>query len=164
MKALHFDTAPAKTAEFAVNGDENNVISISLTDLNLFDRIGKASKELEDLQTQYADMQPEQLAQADAQIRRIIDRAFGSDICSHAFGTVNCLSMTKSGKPLFQCFFDAFVPLLKEAFEEFRGQAQEDAPDKVKPYLADLEKPSPQPDIAAMTQAEKQALLRQLLS
>lgn len=138
MKQIIFDSG---IKEYAVNGDENNVIRINAADLNLGKRLSDMQGEIEELQEKYRnidDPTAEELYELDTEIRRIIDTAFGTDVSSHAFGNVNCCSPTGSGKLLFESFTEAFMPILAADIEAINRDKTEIRPE-VKKYLKDKE-------------------------
>lgn len=161
MKSINFSTG---IREYAVNGDESNTIRVNLSDLNIMKRAEEAMKNASELQEKYGGIKkptPEQLADMDTEIRRQFNYAFGTDICTPAFGEMNCLSPVGEGKPLFEAFFDAFLPLIKEDISAMKPKNNAPRPE-VQKYLPDDTKT--EPDIDNMTKEEKNALLAKLLS
>lgn len=98
---------------YILNGDENKVIRVNVTDFNILDRYNKAQA---DMQALIADMQtnkdatPEEIASYDKRIRENINFIFGSDVCTAAFGTANCMSVVSNGSMLFESFLNALMP------------------------------------------------------
>lgn len=175
MKSINFDEG-YKT--YAVNGDENRVIRIKITDLNLLKRCETAMSEIESLKEKSKGRSDENtMVEFDKNVRRIIDKAFDSDICANAFGDANICTVVKDGKLLFEAFFEAFIPMLeidiKAAFAnkkvkqpELRPEVQKyiDEP-KITP-VAGLAEPykSSLPDVSKLTPDEKRALIAQLIT
>lgn len=147
MQSINFNNG---TREFAINGDENNVIRVNITDINLMARMKEAMKSCEDAMERYAQIsepQPEQLSQADQEIRAVIDKAFAADVSSHAFGQTNCISPVGSGKPICIEFLEAFMPIITGEIKSAMAAANvtlEDKTDKyTKPVLTAV---NPQPE------------------
>lgn len=110
MQNINFDDGYRR---YILNGDENNVIRVNVTDFNILDRYNKAQADMqaliEDLQTN-KDATPEEIADYDKRIRDNINYIFGTDVCTAAFGTANCLSVVSNGSMLFESFLDALMP------------------------------------------------------
>ncbi len=111
MKSINFNTGVKR---YMLNDDENNVISINISDINLLKRINDASAVFDTILTRLdkEENTPELLAEVDAEMKKELDRVFGTDISAHAFGDVNCLSPLEDGNLLFMAFFEAFVPVV----------------------------------------------------
>lgn len=175
MKSINFDEG-YKT--YAVNGDESRVIKVKITDFNLLKRIESAMTEIESLKDEYSGKPNEDTMIAfDSSVRKIIDKAFDSDVCANAFGSANICTVVSDGKLLFEAFFEAFIPLLESDINaalmnkkihqpEMRPEVQKyiDAP-TVKPVvgLAEPYKPA-LPDVSRLTPDEKRALIAQLIT
>lgn len=160
MESIKFENG---IKNYAVNGDESKVISINAADLNLPKRIKEMYAEAEKLEDKYkgTDITAEALADADAELRRIINYTFAADICTPAFGELNIMSPV-NGKPLYQNFFEAFMPVLEA---DIKAALNKDpVRPEVRKYLPDETEKKPKIDISAMTTDEKNALLSQLLT
>lgn len=102
---------------YILNDDENKIIRVNVTDFNILDRHNKAQA---DMQALIADMQtnkdatPEEIADYDKRIRENINYIFGSDVCTAAFGTANCMSVVSNGSMLFESFLNALMPQVQE--------------------------------------------------
>lgn len=163
MRSINFSTG---IREYAVNGDENNTIRVNLSDLNIMKRAEEAMENAAAMQEKYSGIKTpasEQLAEMDAEIRKQFNYAFGTDICTPAFGQMNCLSPVGDGKPLFQAFFEAFLPLIKEDIAAMKPQKNELRPE-VQKYLESEGERTDGIDIDSLTKEQKNALLEKLLS
>ena len=98
---------------YILNDDESKIIRVNITDFNILDRYNKAQA---DMQALIEEMQndseatPEKIASYDKRIRENVNYIFGSDVCTAAFGTANCLSVVSNGSMLFESFLDALMP------------------------------------------------------
>lgn len=114
MKNINFDDG-YKT--YILNDDENKIIRVNVTDVNILDRHNKAQA---DMQALIEEMQnnseatPEKIASYDKRIRENINYIFGSDVCTAAFGTANCMSVVSNGSMLFESFLNALMPQVQE--------------------------------------------------
>lgn len=152
MKSISFDEG---YREYKLNGDDSRVIRIQITDPNLYSRIEQGMKKAESLIGKYNDApEYEELAQFDAEIKSILNEAFGTDICGPAFGSANVLTPTSDGKTLLiYAFFEAFMPALEEDLKNLQASmAKQEVRPEVKKYL----------DVSTLTEEEKQALREQL--
>lgn len=111
MKSINFNTGIKK---YMINDDENNVVSINVNDMNLLKRIKDASDVFDVILARLDNEEntPELLAEVDAEMKKELDRVFGTDISAHAFGDVNCLSPLEDGNIMFMAFFEAFIPIV----------------------------------------------------
>ncbi|MBQ8298025.1 MAG: hypothetical protein IJX77_09620 [Ruminococcus sp.] len=176
MKSINFSTG---IREYKINEDESRVIRINLSDLNMGSRIEEMKEKINALDQKYGSIKKptsKQLAEMDSSIRSIIDYAFGTDVCTPAFGEVNVMSPVE-GTPLFRKFFEAFLPALKADVNAMKIKKPEIRPE-VQKYLekpqissvqpiAALAQPCSQPagiDISSLTKEQKTALLAQLIS
>ena len=108
--------------EYQINDDENAVIRINTTDMSILDRINEVKKSLNGIMNKYKDLEKENLStdeaipflsKCDKDIRKQINYIFGSDVCTAAFGTSNCISPC-GGQPLFMNFLDAIIPIIEK--------------------------------------------------
>ena len=114
MQNISFDSG-FKT--YILNGDESCKIRINVSDLNFLSRYEEQQKRLDELTEELKrseGSEGERLAEFDRRFRECINGVFGSDVCTAAFGTANCLSPVESGKLLFQSFLDALMPVIEE--------------------------------------------------
>lgn len=129
MQSINFNSG-YKT--YALNGDESCTIRINTTDMNLPARFEQSQKELAavtDEMRQTGEPSPSQLAEFDRRVREQINFVFGSDVCSAAFGTANCMSALEDGRLLFESFLDALIPVIEQdmavKLEAVRKRSQE---------------------------------------
>lgn len=102
---------------YILNDDENKVIRVNVTDFNILDRYNKAQVNMQKLieeMKQSSDSTPEEIAGYDKRIRENINYIFGSDVCTAAFGTANCLSVVSNGDMLCESFLNALMPQVQE--------------------------------------------------
>ncbi len=167
MQSINFDTGIKK---YAVNGDENNVININVSDVNIIKRFRESLPKIEKLREKYSSETVEDVIEADAEIRILLNEAFGTDICTPAFGSTNCLSMV-NGVPLFERFFTAFMPILEADIKANAPKTakQPEIRPEVKKYIEPVKPVAAlaQPygiDVSTLTKEQKSALLAQLIS
>lgn len=133
MKSINFNSG---IKEYAVNGDENNVIRINVGDMNIAARFKENVNFFDEIEKDIEENgspTPEKIAEYDKLIKEKIDYIFGADVSSHAFGNTNCLSPVGNGNLLFTEFMNAFMDLIKEDAEKFREESG--AKSKVANYL-----------------------------
>lgn len=98
---------------YILNDDESKIIRVNVTDFNILDRYNKAQADMkaliEEMQND-SDATPEKIASYDKRIRENINYIFGSDVCTAAFGTANCMSVVSNGSMLFESFLNALMP------------------------------------------------------
>lgn len=183
MQSINFSTG---IKEYAVNGDENNVIRINVSDLNISKRYQEASEKIEKLAEKYKNVSkptPEQLAEADKEVRTQLNYVFDSDVCTPAFGNTNCFSPVADGHFLFEAFMEAFLPLIQQDMQATANASKIHIGNKTEKYTEHLEKPpvtvnshpvaapvnvyansnSNLPDISKLTAEEKQKLMMELI-
>lgn len=167
MKSINFDEG---YREYKLNEDDSRVIRIRITDANLVSRIEKSMERTNELISKYKNRPNAlQLAEFDSNVRTIINDAFGSDICTPAFGTASLMTPLPDGKLLLFSFFDAFLPVLKADMEAMKLTMKIKQPEvrpEVQKYLepvtvAPMAKPV-LPDISGLT-PEQRELLKQML-
>ena len=105
---------------------------INTADMNLPARFEQSQEELAavaDEMQQTGEPTPSQLAEFDRRVREQINFVFGSDVCSAAFGTTNCMSALEDGRLLFESFLDALIPVIEQdmaiKLEAVRKRSQE---------------------------------------
>ena len=169
MKSIQFSTG---VREYAINGDESNVIRINIADMNLPARMKAVGRKLDDLAAEFGEqpVTPETAAEFDARIRAIMNEAFGTDICTPAFGSTNCMTpVDAEGTTLWQAFFRAFVAQIKEDLAAMKTQqpAVPAVSPKVQQYVSNapvvgMNNPDSL-DISALTPEQKHRLIAALL-
>lgn len=178
MQSINFNTG---YKEYIINNDKNNKIRINISDMNIPQRAGECKSFFDEMADRYKNenrqMTAEELSDLDKQVREKINYAFGSDICTPAFGNINCMSPVEGGKMLFEAFFEVLMPVV-EADMKAAAQAQAvHIKDKTNKYITAAQSApvAPQiasaitvntaatPDISNLTQAQKDAMLIELM-
>lgn len=115
---------------FSINNDESRTITINTADIGILERLEKSQKILENLQSEAQkaentkdDLEYSILGEIDRQIKEQINYIFGSDVSTPAFGTACCYSFC-NGKPLFENFLDALMPIIQADTEKETKQMQ----------------------------------------
>lgn len=160
-KTLNFDDG---VREYAINGDESRTVRVMISDLNLGKRIADLESKVSAVSGKYralTEPTAEQLAELDQDVRSIISEAFGTDICTQAFGAVNCCSPVSNGKLLFEGFLSALTVQVKADIAELKPATVNSA---VAEYLGDLNQSAAQIDIAALTDDQRRKLIAELTS
>ena len=160
MKSINFDEG---YREYKLNEDDSRVIRIRITDANLYSRIEKAMERTNELISKY------KTRPFDSNVRTIINDAFGSDICTPAFGTASLMTPLPDGKLLLFSFFDAFLPVLKADVDALKMTMKIKQPE-VRPEVQKYIEPvtvAPMmnpvfPDISRLTPEQREFLKQQL--
>lgn len=175
MKSINFDEG-YKT--YAINGDESRTIKIRIGDLNLKNRLESALTEIEALKDKYIGKADENtISEIDSSVRKIIDKAFDSEVCTNVFGNASVFTLRNDGKPLFEVFFESLLPVLESDINTIginKKVRQPELRPEVQKYIADTEtapiaglaepyKPV-LPDVSKLTPDEKRALIAQLIT
>ncbi len=173
MKSINFPTC--ELTEYAINGDTSNPIRINLRDVNLKKRIADAESRMNEIEAKYGTgaMTPEMAIEADAEIRAFFNSVFDTDVSTPAFGGTNCL-LQIGELPLYAHFFTAFVEMIVEDLKEIAAQHKAVVNPNVEKYalpvitrqepLAPLANPYGKLDVGSLSEDQKAALLRQLLT
>ena len=174
MQSINFEIGNYQ--EYAVNGDENNTIKIDVSDFGFVDRFRKAYSEIEEYMKKLESVtEPDEniLAEMDETARKIVNKAFDSDVCTKAFGNKNCFSTASNGQPVLINFLMAFIPIIKRDFKSaFQAQQiklEEKTEKYTKPIIEQSKLPvigmvsQPAVDISKLTQEQKNAMLMELL-
>lgn len=128
MRSLDFDNG---IRTFAINGDESNVIRVSVSDANMMTRYENAKTRLDEIAEKFresdegGDSLAEALTLGDRELRSVIDCIFGDGTSEHAFGGVNCLSAVSGGRFLFEAFLEALIPEIAREVESFAAARAE---------------------------------------
>jgi hypothetical protein len=135
--------------------------------LNILSRINTAEKNLDKLSEELgavAEPTAEQFADFDKKIREQLNFVLGSDVCTAAFGNVNCLSPV-DGKMLFERFTESFLPILKEDIAAAAEGAKAITEARTAKYIDPVVEPSADNaiDISSLTTEQKNAILKELL-
>lgn len=104
MESINFKNS---FKEYAVNGDETAVIRIKL-DPDMPEKLKKSMAEIDELKD---GLNEKNTAETGRKLCGIFNSAFGTDICTPAFGGENPFSVVEGGKFLFEAFFEAFMPV-----------------------------------------------------
>ena len=120
MKSINFDTG---YKSYIVNGDENSVVKINVSDLDLPGRMTAFYDELDRIYKEYKKkgMTAEDLRALDKPMREKLNETFGLDISTPAFGAVNCMSLLISGSTVLQSFLEALMPIISDDVAEYRS-------------------------------------------
>lgn len=174
MKSINYSTG---MTEYAINGDENNVVRINIHDVNILKRIKKAQLRLEELEAKYAgkeELTAEECITLDGEIRKLVTEAFGTDVLTTAFGDTNCMTDVGDNTPIFAAFLGAFLPIIEEDIKAAAKAMQPKENPKIEKYIAPvitrqqpiagLANPMGEIDIGSLTKEQKTALLAQLIS
>ena len=147
MQSINFNDG---YKEFAVNGDENNVIRVNVTDINIVNRMKEAMNKCDEAMEKLdvnGKATPDVLLKADTEIRATIDEAFGSDICTHAFGSTNALSPVSDGKPICISFLEAFTPIIMNEIKEVKAASSVMLEEKTDKYIKQVIATSSMPEM-----------------
>lgn len=164
MQSINFDKG-YKT--YAVNGDENNVIKINIADLSIKARIKEMYARISDLESEYRNIDKptdEQYAEVDKKIKAEINYAVGTDVCTPAFGLLNCLTiLSDSGKSVAQSFLEALMPIIKKDVDEYTEKIKKLDKSKMKKYLEPTVKSGMEKiDVDKLPQEEKDKILSEM--
>lgn len=136
MQKLVFDRG---YKEYQIGDDENAVIRINTADVGILARLNEAVKNIEQIQKKYENAENtdaiQLITECDKDIREQINYIFGSDVCTVAFGEINCLSLA-GGKPIFENFLEVLIPVMQADFES----AQKISDEKVGKYTSQVKK------------------------
>jgi len=144
MKSINFNTGVKR---YAINQDEDNVISVNINDVNLLSRIKECQNTFEQIQKEFETIQTptaEQMAHYDKLAKETIDYAFGTDISAHAFGEMSCLSPLEDGNLVCIAFLEAFLPLVMEDIKKFSKNSKPGISEKVTKYTT-FDEPNAEP-------------------
>ena len=165
MKSINFDIGNYR--EYAINGDETRTIRIDVSDLGFVGRIQTAMDEIQkyaDELSATSDDAQVTFENMDQAARKIINKAFDSDVCEAAFGDKNCFSIARNGSPIIINFLNAFVPVIKNDFENALKTQRDELTAKTAKYIEPVIGESAAGiDISGLTDEQKNAMLRELL-
>ena len=159
MKSINFDEG---FEEYAINNDPNRVIRLRLADPNLMNRIDAAMEKTTELFAKYKDQEAKKLPEFDAEVKALINEAFGSDICTPAFGSANIASLGGDGQPIFYSFMNELMKILE--IESSRVKEKIQVRPEVQKYLEPaVTAQSELPDVSNLTPEQKRELLSKLI-
>ena len=105
---------------FDINGNPDRTIRINTADIGILERLENSIDTLNGLVEKAKRTEKGQgnkkyavLGEIDKSIKEQINYVFGSDVSTSAFGTDCCFTFVK-GKPIFQNFLDAVIPIVEE--------------------------------------------------
>ncbi len=164
MQSINFDKG-YKT--YAVNGDENNVIKINVADLSIKSRMKEMYAKITALESEYRNTDKptaEQFAEVDKKVKSEINYAIGTDVCTPAFGLLNCMTiLPDSGKSVAQSFLEALTPIIQKDIDEYVEKIEELKESKMKKYLESTAKSGIEKvDIDKLSQEEKDRILSEM--
>lgn len=110
---------------FTINGDENRIIKINTTDMQLMTRIKKAEPKLTELSqkccniddTLSVDDTISLMDTCETEVRKTIDYILNSKVSDIVFGNTGCISIS-GGEPLFVNFINAVVAEINKDIEK----------------------------------------------
>ena len=174
MKSINFSTG---VKEYAINDDENNKIRININDLNIPNRTKEVQDFFESMAEKYKNedrqITTEEMADLDKQVREKINYVFGSDVCTPAFGSINCMSPVSNGKMLFEVFFEELMSVVESDIKAVKQAQAVHIEDKTNKYISAAQSApiapqisvtaNPMPDISNLTQEQKDAMLIEMM-
>lgn len=166
MKSIRFDEG---YKEYMVNDDPSRVIRLRL-DPNMIERYERAAEKLEEYERTFGELDVDNMSRFDSELRELINSAFGTDICTPAFGEASLFTPTSGGEPLFMAFFNSFLPELEKdirAVTANTGSDKTQVRPQVQKYLdAPTVKPCGEalPDVSGLDPEQKKLLAMQLLT
>lgn len=103
MQSINFNSGNYK--EYAINGDENRVIRINVSDVGIITRIQDAMSKADNIAEEVSEREKNEdrtqlLKEYDQRAREMVNDIFGSNVCTAALGSVNVFSMASNGKPV----------------------------------------------------------------
>lgn len=120
--------------EFTINNDPDRVIRFNPTDTALVERFKKSQKTLDALIKELGETKPDNMEEAleriDTAIKREVDAIFNQPVSEKVFGNQSPLAMV-GGKPLFERFFEAVIPVITDEMKKQTKQRQK----KVSSYV-----------------------------
>lgn len=168
MQSINFSTG---YKEYAINGDDSKTIRVNISDLNIPARVDEVQNFFENLADKFKEedrqIAADDLSELDKQLRDKINYAFGSDVCTNAFGTVNCLSPLSDGKMLAEAFLEQLIPVVEA---DMKAAAQAHAvhiKSRAEEYIAAAKNAPADPqnsrltDITEITKEQKDAILKE---
>ena len=107
MQSIDFNSGNYK--EYAINGDENRVIRINVSDVGIITRIQDAMSNADNIAEEVSEREKNEdrtqlLKEYDQRAREMVNDIFGSDVCTAALGSVNVFSVASNGKPVLVNF------------------------------------------------------------
>ena len=165
MQSIDFNSGNYK--EYAINGDENRVIRINVSDVGIITRIQDAMSKADHIAGEVSEREKNEdktqlLREYDQRARNMVNDIFGSDVCTVALGGVNVFSMGSNGKPVLFNFLEALLAVVVQEIKSTQRAAQIKLEEKVEKYTAPVIS-QPAVNVAELSDEDKKALLRELL-
>lgn len=169
MQSINFNSGNYK--EYAINGDENRVIRINVSDVGIITRIQDAMSKADNIAEEVSEREKNEdrtqlLKEYDQRAREMVNDIFGSDVCTAALGSVNVFSVASNGKPVLVNFLEALLVVVQE-IKSAQTAAQIKLEEKVEKYTAPViahqHIAQPAVNVAELSDEDKKALLRELL-
>ncbi len=165
MQSIDFNSGNYK--EYAINGDENRVIRINVSDVGIITRIQDAMSKADNIAEEVSEREKNEdrtqlLKEYDQRVREMVNDIFGSDVCTAALGSVNVFSMASNGKPVLVNFLEALLAVVVQEIKSAQTAAQIKLEEKVEKYIAPVVA-QPVVNVAELSDEDKKALLRELL-
>ena len=115
MQSIDFNSGNYK--EYAINGDENRVIRINVSDVGIITRIQDAMSNADNIAEEVSEREKNEdrtqlLKEYDQRVREMVNDIFGSDVCTAALGSVNVFSVASNGKPVLVNFLEALLAVV----------------------------------------------------
>lgn len=129
--------------EFTINNDENRVLRINTSDLQISVRLKQCEKELNQISKEFQKFDEtmtvedsiEAIDKYDKKVKQRLDYIFNTNVSEVVFGGMNCLSIC-GGKPVFQNFLDEVMPEISQNIEEEVKKSQQN----IKKYTSQVKK------------------------
>lgn len=170
MQSIDFNSGNYK--EYAINGDENRVIRINVSDVGIITRIQDAMSKADNIAEEVSEREKNEdrtqlLKEYDQRAREMVNDIFGSNVCTAALGSVNVFSMASNGKPVLVNFLEALLAVVVQEIKSAQTAAQIKLEEKVEKYTAPVIAhqliAQPAVNVAELSDEDKKALLRELL-
>ena len=163
MQSIDFNGGNYK--EYAINGDENRVIRINVSDVGIITRIQDAMSKADNIAEEVSEREKNEdrtqlLKEYDQRAREMVNDIFGTDVCTAALGSVNVFSVASNGKPVN--FLEALLVVVVQEIKSAQTAAQIKLQEKVEKYIAPVVA-QPAVNVAELSDEDKKALLRELL-
>ncbi len=166
MKSINFNEG---IREYMINGDESRVIRIRI-DPDMVKRFEETADDIDELINSVTDIpEADMISEIGEKLCSIINKAFGTDVCTPAFNGANPLTPVADGKTLYQVFFEALMPAVEADIRALTATREADAKQlrpEIKKYLSPAlpAETDRMPDLNGLSKEEKVALVAQLLS
>lgn len=165
MQSIDFNGGNYK--EYAINGDENRVIRINVSDVGIITRIQDAMSKADNIAEEVSEREKNEdrtqlLKEYDQRAREMVNDIFGSDVCTAALGSVNVFSVASNGKPVLFNFLEALLAVVVQEIKSTQTAAQIKLEEKVEKYIVPVVA-QPAVNVSELSDEDKKALLRELL-